>query len=177
MRLLDTWGSRLVGGFLVFLTISLVFGLAPLPSLAVSPASITAMEKDNNAPLNTGNLPIDETFRGIERASNWTDRALMLGMLVIVLFMTGYFLKMANDEIKRQRTISSDEAAKFLETARDSVKALALNSTALVDASRQMELNRAIAERVLRSLERVEAELVKFERAGYGRRSGPRSDA
>jgi hypothetical protein len=174
MRLLDT-GSRLISGFLVFLTISLVFDLTPFVSLAVASAEVVG--KENNAPLNTGNLPIDETFRGIERASNWTDRALMLGMLVIVLFMTGYFLKMANDEIKRQRTISSDEAAKFLETARESVKALALNSTALNDASRQMETNRAIAERVLRALERVEAELVKFERAGYGRRSGPRSDA
>lgn len=175
MRLLDT-GSRLVSGFLVFLTISLVFDVTPFVSLAVASAEVAG--KENNAPpLNTGNLPIDETFRGIERASNWTDRALMLGMLVIVLFMTGYFLKMANDEIKRQRTISSDEAAKFLETARDSIKALALNSIALTDASRQMETNRAIAERVLRALERVEAELVKFERAGYGRRSGPRSDA
>ena len=174
MRLLDT-GSRLVSGFLVFLTISLVFDVTPFVSLAVASAEVAG--KENNTSLNTGNLPIDETFRGIERASNWTDRALMLGMLVIVLFMTGYFLKMANDEIKRQRTISSDEAAKFLETARDSIKALALNSIALTDASRQMETNRAIAERVLRALERVEAELVKFERAGYGRRSGPRSDA
>ena len=159
--------------------ISLTFFLFVSPlSFAVSPASVTAMDKerDNNAPLNTGNLPIDETFRGIERASNWTDRALMLGMLVIVLFMTGYFLKMANDEIKRQRTISSDEAAKFLETSRESVKALALNSIALTDASRQMETNRAIAERVLRSLERVEAELVKLERTAYGRRAGPRAD-
>ena len=166
----------MVGGFLVFLTI-LAFNLTPLVSWAVSPAEIVEKAEKENAPLNTGNLPIDETFRGIERASNWTDRALMLGMLVIVLFMTGYFLKMANDEIKRQRMISSDEAAKFLETARDSIKALALNSIALTDASRQMETNRAIAERVLRALERVEAELVKFERAGYGRRSGPRSDA
>jgi hypothetical protein len=171
--------GKLVSGFLFSLILFLAFDLTPLVSLAVSPASVTVTEKEreNNAPISTGNLPIDETFRGIERASNWTDRALMLGMLVIVLFMTGYFLKMANDEIKRQRTISSDEAAKFNETSQEAVKALAINSGALHEASRQMETNRAIAERVLRSLERVEAELVKFERSGYGRRSGPRADS
>lgn len=140
--------------FVVFLTIQLAMG---------APAA--------GAPPITGNPTVDETFAGIERASGWTDRALMLGMLVVVLLMCGYFLKMANDEIKRGRQTAETAAKNFTETVerlmkahedinRDAIKQITISNTTLADLTRSMEVSRTSTEKIVRTLERIEDEVM-----------------
>lgn len=101
----------------------------------------------------TGNPAVDQTLAGVERASLWTDRALMIGLLVIILLMCGYFLKMANEEVRRLHKLQSEERKTFL----DAIDKMTLAQEKLtVDAIKQIASNTTISERVVRLIEKLE---------------------